>query len=418
MAKESPVFRKVSLERLSSPEQLDQLMQVTNPRGWLALAGFGALLLTALAWGVFGAIPTTAEGEGILIRSGGVTELVANGSGQVEAVLVTVGQEVAEGQVVARIRQEALGRQIIDTQARLGDLRAETRELERYTEEQKRLSARDLAQQRANLERTVDTLERERKLLQERLAAERELLAGGLITKGTLLATEQSLNVATDQLAARRLELTGLELKRLEAHQRLDQDLEARRNEVRDLELEIRELEARRQEEVTILSSHAGRVLELMVDSGDVVNPGTPILSLEVISEELMAVVFVPASAGKQVQPGMAVRVSPSTVKREAYGYILGEVTWVSEFPATSRGMERLLANAALVARLMEQGPPIQVNVALRRDAATPTGFAWSSSTGPDVEITSGTLTQGSVIVQQERPINLVIPRLRDNLGL
>jgi HlyD family secretion protein len=418
MAKKSPVFRKVSLERLSSPEQLDQLMQVTNPRGWLALAGFGALLLTALAWGVFGAIPTTAGGEGILIRSGGVTELVANGSGQVETVLVTVGQEVAEGEVVARIRQDALGRQIIDAQARLGDLRAETRELERYTEEQKRLSARDLAQQRANLERTIDTLERERGLLKERMAAERELLAGGLITKGTLLATEQSLNVATDQLAASRLERTGLELKRLEANQRLDQELEARRNGVRDLELEIRELEARRQEEVTIVSSHAGRVLELMVDGGDVVTPGTPILSLEVISEELMAVVFVPASAGKQVQPGMAVRVSPSTVKREAYGYILGEVTWVSEFPATSRGMERLLANAELVARLMEQGPPIQVNVALRRDPATPTGFAWSSSTGPDVEITSGTLTQGSVIVQQERPINLVIPKLRDNLGL
>ncbi len=418
MAKKSPIFRKVSLERLSSPEQLDQLMQVTNPRGWLALAGFGALLLTALAWGVFGAIPTTAGGEGILIRSGGVTELVANGTGQVEAVLVTVGQEVAEGEVVARIRQDALGRQIIDTQARLGDLRAETRELERYTEEQKRLSARDLAQQRANLERTIDTLQRERELLQERVAAERELLTGGLITKGTLLATEQSLNVATDQLAASRLELTGLELKRLEANQQLDQQLEARRNAVRDLELEIRELEARRQEEVTIVSSHAGRVLELMVDSGDVVAPGTSILSLEVISEELMAVVFVPASAGKQVQPGMAVRVSPSTVKREAYGYILGEVTWVSEFPATSRGMERLLANAELVARLMEQGPPIQVNVALQRNPATPTGFAWSSSTGPDVEITSGTLTQGSVIVRQERPINLVIPNLRDNLGL
>ena len=38
------IFRKVALERLSSPEQLDQLMQVTSPKGWLALAGLGALL--------------------------------------------------------------------------------------------------------------------------------------------------------------------------------------------------------------------------------------------------------------------------------------------------------------------------------------------------------------------------------------
>ena len=415
---QSKIFRKVSLERLSSPEQLDQLMQVTTPRGWLALMGFGALLLTALAWGVFGAIPTTAGGRGILIRSGGVTDLVSSGTGQVEEMLVAVGQVVTEGQVVARIRQDALARQITDTRSRLADLRQETVDLERYTLEQKRLSARDLEQQRANLERTIETLERERELLQERRAAERELLAGGLITKGTLLATEQALNSTEDSLAGSRLELNGLELKRLEGLQQLDQVLETRSNEVRDLELEIRELEARLEEEVTIVSSHTGRVLELMLDQGDVVNPGTPILSLEVISEDLLAVLFVPASAGKQVRMGMPARVSPSTVKREEYGYIVGEVTWVSEFPATSRGMQRLLANEELVAQLMEQGPPIQINVALKRDPDTPTGFAWSSSTGPDVEITSGTLAEGSVIVQEERPINLVIPKLRDKLGV
>ena len=58
------IFRKVALERLSSPEQLDQLMQVTSPRGWLALGAFGALLLTALGWSVLGSIPTDATGEG------------------------------------------------------------------------------------------------------------------------------------------------------------------------------------------------------------------------------------------------------------------------------------------------------------------------------------------------------------------
>ena len=36
------IFRKVALERLSSPEQLDQLLQVTDPKGWMAL---GALAL-------------------------------------------------------------------------------------------------------------------------------------------------------------------------------------------------------------------------------------------------------------------------------------------------------------------------------------------------------------------------------------
>ncbi|HLM66603.1 MAG TPA: hypothetical protein VK358_03705, partial [Longimicrobium sp.] len=62
------IFRSVALERLSSPEQLDQLMQVTTPRGWLLLVGVGALLATALVWGLLGSVPERIAGQGILIR--------------------------------------------------------------------------------------------------------------------------------------------------------------------------------------------------------------------------------------------------------------------------------------------------------------------------------------------------------------
>lgn len=64
----SSIFRKESLERLSSPEQLDQLMQVVSPRSWLPLASLGGLVLLALAWSILGRIPITATGQGILVR--------------------------------------------------------------------------------------------------------------------------------------------------------------------------------------------------------------------------------------------------------------------------------------------------------------------------------------------------------------
>ena len=95
------IFRKVALERLSSPEQLDQMVQVTDPKGWLALAGLGALLLAAVLWGIWGSIPTEAQGSGILLRQGGVSDLVANASGQVQEVLVGVGDTIEKGQPVA-----------------------------------------------------------------------------------------------------------------------------------------------------------------------------------------------------------------------------------------------------------------------------------------------------------------------------
>lgn len=412
------IFRKSALERLSSPEQLDQLMQVTNPRGWLALWAMVAVAAGVLAWGIFGAIPTEALGEGILIRRGGVSDLVATGSGQVEQMLVNVGDEVQKGQVVARIRQEGITRQVEETKARIASLEEEYQDLLRYADEQKRLSTRNRAQEKANLERTVATLERELGLLEERLANEKLLLADGLVTKQTVLLTEQQLNANRDRLAQTRLDVSGLDLKQLEAGQQLEQQIEARRASRRDLDLKLRELEASLDESNVVISPYEGRVLELMADRGDLVSPGTAILSMEVVSEELMAVLFVPASSGKQVKPGLTARISPSNVKREEYGFILGKVVWSAEFPSTSRGMLRLLANQELVNKLMKEGPPIQIDVALERDPATPTGFKWSSSRGPELEISSGTLAVGSVIVREERPISLVIPKLRKSLGI
>lgn len=411
------VFRKVSLERLSSPEQLDQLMQVTSPTGWLALGAIMVLLGAAVVWGFYGSIPTEAAGEGILIRRGGVAELVATGSGPVDELLVAVGDVIAKGQVVARIRQEALLRDLEENRAQHAAVEAEYQDLRRYAVEQRRLSAGNLAQQRANLERSIATLERQVRLLEERIAAQADLLGDGLITRQTLLATEQEANTTRDQLAAQRLELNGLELERLEAEQQLEQQLEVRRGELRDLELGYRELAAALDESVRVVSPHDGRVLELAVGRGDVVSPGTPILTLEVSSEELMAVLYVPAGEGKQVRPGMAVRVSPSTVQREEYGFMLGTVAWVAEYPSTSRGMLRLLGNEELVARLLQEGPPIQVNVALARDPSTATGYRWSSSGGPEVEISSGTLAGGGIVLRRERPLALLLPWLRSSLG-
>jgi len=412
------IFRKVALERLSSPEQLDQLLQVTDPKGWLALGALGAVLLSALAWGVWGAIPSESIGQGILLRRGGVSDLVAPGAGQIEEVLVTVGDVIEKGQPVARIRQDELQRQIADRQARLADLRRDLLERQRYAREQERLRDRDLAQQRANLELSIKTLQTEIEILSRRLEDQEVLLADGLVTKQTVMATQQELNGKREQLDSKRLERNGLETRRLESVQQLDQELETRERELRNLELETRELQAKLTESARILSTHSGRVLEVLVDRGSVVSPGTPILSLEIVSEELVAVLFVPASDGKRLRPGMAARVSPSTVRREEYGAMMGEVSRAAGFPATRRGMTRLLGNEALVDRLLEAGPLIQVNVTLEEDRMTPTGYRWSSSRGPNLEISSGTLASGGIIVKEDRPISLLIPTLREKLGV
>ena len=71
------IFRQESLERLSSPEQLDQLMHVVNPKSWLPLASLGTLVFLAFLWSFFGRIPITTAGRGVLVNpADGSNELV------------------------------------------------------------------------------------------------------------------------------------------------------------------------------------------------------------------------------------------------------------------------------------------------------------------------------------------------------
>lgn len=62
------IFRQESLERLSSPEQLDQLMQIVSPRSWLPLVTLSSLVLMTLLWSILGRIPVTATGRGLLVQ--------------------------------------------------------------------------------------------------------------------------------------------------------------------------------------------------------------------------------------------------------------------------------------------------------------------------------------------------------------
>ena len=64
MLPKKQIFRKVALERLSSPEQLDLVMQVTSPRSWIALSAVGLLLVTLVIWGILGSIPEKTQATG------------------------------------------------------------------------------------------------------------------------------------------------------------------------------------------------------------------------------------------------------------------------------------------------------------------------------------------------------------------
>jgi hypothetical protein len=95
------IYRKTALDKLSSPEQLDAMLYVIPSRVWYAFIAVVVLLGIALLWGIFGSIPVTVSGTGILTRGGAQTTLKAPKDGTLQKLLVNTGDSVTQGQVLA-----------------------------------------------------------------------------------------------------------------------------------------------------------------------------------------------------------------------------------------------------------------------------------------------------------------------------
>jgi pyruvate/2-oxoglutarate dehydrogenase complex dihydrolipoamide acyltransferase (E2) component len=323
---QNKLFRSVALERLSTPERLDELMEVTTPRGWLGMAALWATLGAAVAWGFLGSIPTIVSGQGILIRDGSVVTVESPAAGQVMDLFVNVGDPIREEQVVARVVQQ-------------GD------------------ASRD----------------------------------GG--TSGRT---------------------------------------------------------------IYVTSPYAGRVQELRLSRGGVIQAGAALLSVEVSGRALEAILYLSPLDGKKVHPGMTVQLSPAPVKQEEWGRMLGRVVSVGDFPATAPAMKRVLGSDELVKTMSSQGAPIEIHVELARSATTSSGYAWTStassaltlgvpslvgsgvstvraagwlpdaladwaaapgselraSPGPPIRLQSGTFCAADVVVDDQAPITLVFAKL------
>ena len=55
------VFREKSLEKMSSPDQMDDYIKVMTPSVWIALIALAVLIIGILAWTIFGTMEVHDE---------------------------------------------------------------------------------------------------------------------------------------------------------------------------------------------------------------------------------------------------------------------------------------------------------------------------------------------------------------------
>ena len=414
----SEIFRKVSLERLSSPEQLDQLLKVNSVRSWAALLAILVLLALTVVWALEGSIATTALGQGVIVRTGGVLNVVANGAGVVTVLNIKVGDRIRANQVIAQIAQPALVERIRATKEAISEVGRQRSVAGQIRSGSAVLQTEALQRQRLNAEREIKVLQEQAALVAEQIPVEADLLAKGLLTRQQTLATKQRLVEIEGRIAA-----SSADLKRYDSEQfaiesqpkQADAEMESRAG---SLERELAGLRKELEIASKVISPYGGEVIELRVAPGSPVTPGVPLLSIQPEADQLDVLVYVPSSLVKQIHAGLEVQISPTTVRRDEFGFLRGEVTSVADYPATPAALMRNFQNEPLVQSLSGSGPVTELHVRLFPDSQTSSGYRWSSPLGPRVKLSSGTLVSAQIITRRQKPISLVIPSVKEMLGV
>ncbi|MER2492651.1 NHLP bacteriocin system secretion protein [Catenovulum sediminis] len=382
--KSKKLFRQSVLDKLSSPEQLDLLISVTSSRGWLALLACAILIFFAVAWGIWGKVPTNVHGNCILLKSGGIFGQKSHSVGLISDLAVREGDRVFKGQLLARIEQPDL----LERLKNAIKTRDELKEKNLFSKKMLELKSISIREDIEYLEKTIKS--------------KRTLLEDGLIT-------EQQLQIEKQNLQRKKSELNGIPIQLVEQE-----------NVYKELVREIDSLKAKLEQSSKVFSRHSGRVTEVLVETGQLVSAGTRMFNIELEGpaiKNLEALVLVSAAEGKKINSGMDVSISPSTVRREEHGSLLGRVINVSPYPVTSNSLMQKLENEELIRMLTGGQSMIALTVDLKPSKSTYSGYQWTSPKGPDTALFSGTVCSALVKTEAQAPIKLVIPALKKILG-
>jgi HlyD family secretion protein len=435
------LFRPQALERFSSPDNLEQLMPVAGAKDWLLLAVCGALLALFAGWCFTGSIPTIVTGRGIIVRPGRITQAQAITAGRIRTLRVRAGDRVKEGDLIATVDQSDIVKRIEENQRALSVLEdqdrrknaAETSQTELQTQ-QDAMERRGLEGQRTTLEKSLADATALRPILEARAESNRKMVKEGLLGFAAKDVSDaesavKDYDAKIDDYTARLGQIDG-QLKQIETRaaalsRQVLTDSTSRRNEIDQLRKTIELDQFQIALDGNIRSQYSGRVAEVMASEGQVMPAGGKLLTIE--SDDpaamkngggLVSISYYPVKDGKQIQPGMKIQVTPDTVERERFGGIIGTVTAVSPIPVTKEGAVSTIGNAEAVQSLMPDGVFIEVRACLERDAATPSGYKWSSSQGPPIQITAGLTHSTRVTVEGRAPVTYLLPILRESSGV
>jgi HlyD family secretion protein len=388
--------------RQSLETEQDKMMKVTSFQGWLSLAVVGASLIVLIVWGIVGSIPERIEGQGIVIRGGGLRQLRASGGGTLSKLTIKTGDDVKDGQIVGEITQVGSSEEIKTSRQNLDTAQREY-EISRAENEATMAGYRSqISGADADKKGTLLLLQKSK----EELARLKEALEKGYVTARRVETQERDAASLESQVNAKDAQIASLNAQ----IRSVQQGIRAKEDAVARARREFERVGVVSNSLAQIQSTVVGRVVELKRRTGDLVQNGDVVAIVEPPGAGIEPVVYINSGNGKRIKPGMEAQVLPLTVRPDEFGYMTAKIGVVGEYPVTSEAVKAVTGNDQIVQELLASGSKIEVHAVLQPNPKVPSGYAWSTSSGPPFQIEGGTRVTVAVVVARKPPISYVLP--------
>lgn len=405
--------------KLTSPDELDKLVRITKPSTWLLITGSGVFALIVIIWSIWGSIPQKVYGIGIITSKTGIQRVTSIYPGAVSEVYYEQGDTVAEGAVLMKVSQPELFADLQEVKLQLLSLQYQDSVLENtdYSEIAARTQSYKL--QLTHGKKEIDNLKDKISFFEDKLKKQKELLDKGLITVTEYEGTKETIKDLKLQIVNTEQQLKEIDLGQTEwEYSKKSRKIDLT-SQITVLAKKYSDMQEEYDRQTLIKSPCSGVIIDQMLTSGDMVSPNASLYVIEMLNtrDSYVVELYIPFNADAKVEVGQAAQINPFTVNKEKYGQITGKVIRVNRFPSSTSSLMEDVKNDELVNLLNSQGPKYKIVVQLFKDPSTVSGFKWSSKNGPPFKVTSGTICQGSAIVMDKSPLDLIIPLVKDYLG-
>ena len=410
-AKTEPQKKESRFKRPALADELDTMMVVVKPKGWLAVYSGLAILLVIILWGFLGKIPIVVSGLALSLSTEGTYVVVAQTEGTVVEILAHEGQVVEKGQVLVRIVDPVSQLSIVvqEQKIEIAENNLNEMRIKIAHEEKERGEAllKKIHSEEYALENSQSTLPYLEKDLESKIRLNKE----GIISLPDVERARAALRKTQNDIQQLQANIQSLEAEYATAY---------RPGEIQAAEIALFELKKqleRTQLERTFLevrSEREGTLLEILVSNGSRVKLGEVVATIELPLEKEQWLRFYAAVGGEYgvlLKKGLPVQVEVAGVDPKQYGYLLGTIDYVSPYPVSTAEMTASVANAEL-ANFLKGGQEAvyAVSVKLIPDPTTQSGLKWTTRYGPARQISTGTLGIARVVVQEKRPIFYILP--------